>query len=216
MSRIICKKITVLKDEGKIMTLYASWVHGTQVQLERGHAVQATSKSTVNSAFHRSNGDLVYLGGSGRAACLRLGWAARFVVYDCGNKNYAKSGSFWCHYAIPTPVIEDGTRAQADTVLINYESSNINALSIGAIHVWDGNKRIFADNSPTISSNDFNGGIPGHSTNAGATPRTNELWRGDIQNRPIYFGLCVSLRINAQRAKDDYLEIRSVGIDFQI
>lgn len=198
------------------MSLYASWVHGTQVQLERRGAVQAKSKSTVNSAFNKSNGDLVYLGGSGRAACLRIGWAARFVVYDCGSKNYEKSGSFWCHYAIPTPVIEDGKRAQADTVLINYESSDINALSIGAVHVWDGNKRIFADNSPVMSADDFNGGIPGYSTNAGITPNTNRLWRGNIQKRPIYFGIGVSLLIKAQRAKDDYLEIRSVGIDFQI
>lgn len=198
------------------MSLYASWVHGTQVQLERRGAVQAKSKSTVNTAFHRSNGDLVYLGGSGRAACLRIGWAARFVVYDCGSANYKKSGSFWCHYVIPTPVIEEGKRAEVDTVLINYESSNINALSIGAIHVWDGNKRIFVDDTPTISADDFNGGISGHSNNAGVTPDLNKLWRGNIQRRPIYFGLCVSLLIKAQEAKDDYLEIRSVGIDFQI
>jgi len=67
-----------------------------------------------------------------------------------------------------------------------------------------------------MSADDFNGGIPGYSTNAGITPNLNKLWRGNIQKRPIYFGLCVSLLIKAQSAKDDYLEIRSVGIDFQI
>jgi len=198
------------------MSLYASWVHGNQVQLERRYAAEAKSKSTVEDAFSKSNGDLVYLGGWGRAACLRLGWAARFVVYDCGRKNYQKSGRFWCHFAIPTPVIEAGKRAEADTVLVNYESSDINALSINAVHVWDGNRRIFADNSLMISADDFNGGIAGYTTNAGTTPNPEKLWRGDITRRSIYYGICVSLRIKAQQAKDDFLEIRSVGVDFQI
>ena len=198
------------------MSLYASWIHGNQVQLERRHAPQATGKSTVNASFDKSNGDLIYLGGWGRAACLRIGWAARFVVYDCGRQDYAKSGGFWCHYPIPTPVIEAGHRAEADTVLINYESTDISALSIDRIHVYDGNKRIFADDSPTVSANDFNGGISGHTGNAGTTPDTSKLWRGDIRKRAIYFGLCVCLHIKAQEAKNDYLEIRGVGIDFDI
>lgn len=192
------------------MSLYSSWVHGNSVQLERRGAVEAKSKATVDEAFDRSNGDLVSLGGNGTVACLRIGWAARFVVYDCGFKNEAKSGQFWCHYAIPTPVIIDGKRAEADTVLINYESSNINALSPGAIVVRDGDIVIFKDFSPTVSANDFNGG-------SGSLVRdTKKLWRGDLQNRPVHYGLCVSLEIKAQSAKNDYLEIRGVGIDFQI
>lgn len=113
-------------------------------------------------------------------------------------------------------MLEAGRRAEADTVLVNYESTNINALSISAIHVWDGNKRIFADDNPTISGDDYNGGISGSTVNAGITPNTNRLWRGNIQRRPIYFGVGVSLLIKAQSAKNVWLEIRSVGIDFQI
>lgn len=198
------------------MGLYASWVHGNAALLERIGAPGVKTKSTVESAFHRSNGDLVYLGGSGRAACVRIGWAARFIVYDCGTKNYTKSGSFWVHYAIPTPVVEAGKRAQADTVLVNYESSDINALSIVSVHVWDGNKRIFADNSLTVSATDFNGGIPNHTNTASKVPDIGKLWTGNITKRNIYFGVSVSLNIKAHEAKNDYLEIRGVGIDFQI
>lgn len=199
------------------MSLYASWVHGNSVLLERHNAPAAKDKSGVLSSFLRSDGDLVRHPNRLGVACLRIGWAARFVVWDLKTfRDTPRSGSFWCHYAVPTPVLEAGRRAKADLVLINYESSDINALSLAAVHVWDGNRRIFADDSPVISGDDFNGGISGHTNSAGATPDLDQLWRGDIGSRPIYFGVSVSLSIRAQEAKDDYLEIRGVGVDFQI
>jgi hypothetical protein len=202
------------------MTLYASWVHGNSVLLERVGALNARSKSSVKDAFRGStgdiiDGDIVDFGGYGGAACLRIGWAARFVIFDTGNGNLRKSGSFWCHYAIPTPVIEAGKRAEADAVLINYESTDISQISISAVHVWDGNKRIFADNSPPSLADDFNGGIAGYTTNPDVTSNAKKLFRGNIR-RPIYFGIGVSLRIRAHAAINNNLEIRGVGIDFQI
>jgi hypothetical protein len=196
------------------MALYASWVHGHNVQLERVGAPNATGKSSVLSAFRGDPGDIVDLGGFASAACLRIGWAARFVVFDNGSQDLEKSGAFWCHYAIPTPVIEAGQRAEADTVLVNWDTSDRADLFVSAVHVWDGNKRIFADDSPPIS--DFDGGIDGSTTNAGVTPNLSQLYRGDIQRRPIFFGVGVSLLIEANGARNDVLEIRSVGVDFEI
>lgn len=198
------------------MSLHASWVHGNSVLLERPGSPGVTGKASVHAAFDGDPGDIIDLDGYAGAACLRIGWGARFVIFDTGSKNYEKSGSFWCHYAIPTPVIEDGHRAHADTVLINYESRDIQEISIAAVHVWDGNRRIFADNSPIQSPNDFNGGIAGQTSNSSVSPNLSKLWRGNIRLQPIYFGLGVSLLIRAQRAKDTFLEIRSVGVDFQI
>jgi hypothetical protein len=199
------------------MSLYASWVHGNSALLERTGAGGATGKDSVLAAFKGDPGDIVDLDGSAAAACLRIAWAARFVVYDSGiQTNLPKSGEFWCHYAIPTPVIVADRRAEADTVLINYASSDISALSIAAVHVWDGNKRIFANDSPPVSADGFNGGIPGLTLNPSVTPNLTRLFAGDIQRRPIFFGVGVSLLIRAREAKDDFLEIRSVGIDFQV
>jgi hypothetical protein len=198
------------------MSLYASWVHGHSVQLERIEGANANSKSSVKSAFGEYDGDIIDLGGYGAAACLRLGWAARIVVFDRGTENYDKSGKFWCHYAIPTPVIEADHRAEADKVLVNYISTDISQISVAAIHVWDGNRRIFADDSPLVSPDDFNGGIPDHTTNAGTAPNPGRLYRGDIQRRVVFYGVGVSLLIRAQSAKNNFLEIRSVGVDFQI
>ncbi|NEP02277.1 MAG: hypothetical protein F6K58_27200 [Symploca sp. SIO2E9] len=203
------------------MVLYASWVHGNSVLLERVGAPSARGKSTVNAAFRGDPGDIIDLGSAASAACLRLGWAARFVIYDSGSENNPKSGSFWCHYAIPTPVIEAGARAEVDKVLINYETNNPRNINLQAVHVWDGNKRIFAvDNlnfiNGTTGDDEFDGGISGQTTNANITPNLSRLFVRNIQNRPVFFGLGVSILIRANRAKDDFLEIRGVGIDFQL
>jgi hypothetical protein len=204
------------KHRGKetAMSLYASWVHGHNVQLERVGAPNARSKESVNAAFRGDPGDIVDLGSFGAAACLRIGWAARFVVFDSGAENLPKSGSFWCHYAIPTPVIEAGQRAQADTVLVNWESTAPSQLAVAAVHVWDGNKRIF--NADSLGAGDFDGGIDGNTTNASVVPNLAQLYRGNIALRQIFFGVGVSLLIRATNARDSFLEIRSVGIDFQI
>lgn len=178
------------------MSLYAMWVHGNNVQLERIGATNVTGKQSVHKAFADRSGDTVTLGGYGAVACLRTGSAARFVVFDAGDKNFAKSGNFWVHYAIPTPVIVNNNRAKAVTVLVKFGSSDSQALSIAAVHVWDGNARIFRDDEPdTTSGSDY---------------------RGALDGRDIYLGIGVSIRIRAHEAKDDYLEIHGVGVDFQI
>lgn len=203
------------------MVLYSSWVHGHSVLLERVGAPRATGKSTVNEVFRGDPGDIIDLGPASSAACLRIGWAARFVIYDSGSDNNPKSGDFWCHYAIPTPVVEAGARAEADSVLINYETNSPRSINIEAVHVWDGNKRIFAVNNlnfinSTTGDDEFDGGISGVTTNANTTPNLSRLFRRNIPNRPVFFGLGVSILIRANQAKDDFLEIRGVGVDFQL
>lgn len=196
------------------MALYSSWVHGHNVQLERVGSPDVRSKATAKRAFSGHSGDTVGLGDFGVAACVRIGWAARFVVFDDGSGNVAKSGRFWCHYAVPTPVVVAGRRAQADTVLVNWKSSDRTGLFVAAVHVWDANKRIFADNSPPIG--DFDGGIDSRTEDAAVAPVLGQLYRGDIPRRPVFFGVGVSLLIEAKGAIDDVLEIRSVGVDFDV
>ena len=196
------------------MALHRSYVHGNSVYLEHTGSHRATGKHSVKDAFDGDYGDVIDLGSSAGAACLRLGWGSRFVIYDTGTRNLEKSGSFWCHFAIPTPVIENDFRATARRVNINYESLDIQEINIDRIHVWDGNRRIFADNSPQTSRDDHNGNIRGRTTNASVRPNESRIWTGTI-NQTVYFGVAVSILIRAQRAKDTYLEIRSVGIDFE-
>lgn len=203
------------------MVLYSSWTHGSSALLERVGSPNATGKDSVYKAFEGDTGDIVDLGQWSSAACLRMGWGARFVVIDTGSADNPQSGSFWCRYAIPTPVIEAGQRIKADKVLINYETKNPQNINIDAITVWDGNKRIFVDDNihhalSTQGDDEYDGGISGYTTNAQASFNLSRLLSRNIVDRDVFFGLCVSIRIRAIQAKDDYLEIRSVGVDFDL
>lgn len=203
------------------MVLYSSWTHGSSALLERVGSPDAIDKYSVSDAFKGDFGDIVDLGLYSSVACLRMGWGSRFVVVDTGLSDYPRSGSFWCRYAIPTPVIEAGKRIKADKVLINYETQNPQKLNIEAVTVWDGNKRIFVeDNIHSIAStkgdDEYDGGISKRTTNSQASFDLSRLFSRNIIDRDVYFGLAVSIKIRAQDAKDNYLEIRSVGVDFDL
>jgi len=202
------------------MSLNASWVHGNSVLLERSGAPSARSKSSINRVFSGESGDIIDLGRHASVACLRIGWGARFVVYDNGDENNRKSGQFWCHYAIPTPVIQNDNRAEIDKVMINFETSSPRTLNVQRVDVWDGNKKLAAINpnllTTTEGDDESDGGINGATHNADLRPDLSRLLQFNFANKPVFFGIGVSILIAANRAKDDILEIRSVGADFQI
>ena len=49
-----------------------------------------------------------------------------------------------------------------------------------------------------------------------ALSASSRLFKRNIPNCPVFFGLGVSMLIRANQAKDDFLEIRGVGVDFQL
>ncbi|WP_024773057.1 hypothetical protein [Aquimarina macrocephali] len=199
------------------MRLHKSHIHGNSVALEYPRADQATGKRGAYYRSRYSSQDNVPLSGDTTVACLRLRWGSRFIFYDSGSKNKPKSGSVWCHYAIPTPVIEEGSRARIRRVEINYESTMISEISVGAVEVWDGNRLIHEETNPGRSGVGINGGITGSTRDFRNVPEEeNVLIIDDIPDQFIFFGLSVSIKIEANNAKDDYLEIRSVGADFAI
>ena len=177
--------------------------HGHSVVLERVGAPNAKGKKSVLDVFAGDAGDIVDLRtGHASAACLRIGWAARFVVFDDGSENRPKSGAFWCHLAVPTPhnFVSDVsgnclTRFKPRAITGDWESTNPTRLFIGAVHVWDGGvRRIHRDDS---------------------VPRRNQQYSKPINNAGfVTQGLGVSLRVQAVDAKDDWLELRSVIIAF--
>jgi hypothetical protein len=150
----------------------------------------------------------------GALACLRIGWAARFVAFDGGSTNNPKSGEVWCHYSIPTPEVRSTSqRPFIRQVKGNWESSDTPRLFIAAVHVWDGNRRILADNN--VGTGPFNGGISGVTTNVGASVDENLVYKREV-NVAINFGVGVSLLVRAREARDDFLEIRGVALEYKI
>lgn len=205
------------------MSSHTSWVHGNSVVLEHVGSGQATGKRSVYREIVRDYGDLVDLGRNGAASCLKTGGGSRFDIHDTKSKkkkkngeekkDKPKSGSFWCHFAIPTPVFE-GKPVHTNTVLLNYQSSDTASIVIEEVHVYDGNKRIFSHESPLLECDKFNGGISDTSVDS-PRPDPSRIWKGDIRPEPVCFAVGVSLLIKANEVEDDFLEIRSVGVDFQ-
>lgn len=199
-----------------MLRTFQSWAHGNSVLLERVSSPSAVNKSTALAAYggdHHS-GDLLSLGSGGAAACFRIGWAARFVVIDVGGGDAPRSGFFWVHYAIPVPIHAGSFRTRAMRVLVNYGTSFIGELSVASVHVWDGNRRIFAADGVAGSGDAFDGGIPGARFAPTPEPDMSQLLQLPIMNGiPVFFGLGVSLGIRATNAHNAYLEIRGAGIE---
>jgi hypothetical protein len=84
--------------------------------------------------------------------------------------------STWVHFAIPTPVIVDGKRLHAGSVLIRYRTGP--GASIGAVHVWDAERRrIAAHNGLSLAS--------------GGRFRLSRF--GVPMRPPVYYGIGVSI-----------------------
>jgi len=190
------------------MVLYASWTHGNSIVVEVPRAYQP-SENGLDAGVN-----VVDIGAGASISCSRLGWATRFDVHQSRQGDGPVSGNLWCHVAVPTPVVVGGTRAQADTVMVNWESSNALSLFVAAVHVWDGNRRIFVDGRP--SAGDFTGGVIARSTDPTVVPNLNLMYRGNLNRKPVYLGVSVSLRIRASDARHEFLEVRSIGVDFDV
>jgi hypothetical protein len=181
--------------------LFASWVHGHNVVLERG--VFAISKAGVFAAFRFAasqpfprgfDGDVVAFSSSGALAVSRLGSGAQFVVFDYGSQDRPKTGRVWCHYAVPTPVIVEDRRARLIRVLVDQHAQEAQQLAIVAVHVWDGGNSIARfDNIVAMPSG---------------------LFIRDLPDVPVLRGMGVSLLIGANNAKNVKLDINAVGVDF--
>jgi hypothetical protein len=202
------------------MSTHESWVHGTAVLLERNRSPEVVSDGTVKQAFAPTGegwftGDIIDIGGYGAVACMRIGWAARFLAYDFGDEDRGKDGTFWCHYSVPVPAKVAGARSRAEKVMLNYETTDFQAIAPVELHVWDGNRRIFADSMPEAANDAFNGGIEERTANSGQRPDAGRLLERPLHKSEIFFGVLVSIRIGVNDSRNEQLEIRGVGIEFE-
>jgi hypothetical protein len=61
----------------------------------------------------------------------------------------------WIHFQIPTPVIVDQRRLRTDSVLLRFRSGP--GASVSAIHVWDGERRLVAQDGLNLSKRQIGG-----------------------------------------------------------
>lgn len=74
----------------------------------------------------------------------RFGWG---IQVDPGGPN-----ACWLHYAIPTPTILDGKHLKLDSVIVRFKT--VESGMILKVHIWDGERRIHADDQLKWRSQD--------------------------------------------------------------
>jgi hypothetical protein len=167
--------------------LFASWVHGTAAHIGK-----------VPPNFASDHHDDVHVGADVAGGILRGGFGAQMYIRGEGPdwRTNVRSGSFWVHYAIPTPVIEAGQRTRIQTLILRWKSEDFSKITFDMIQVWDGNNKL--KEAP---------GVRG--------PQDSPELRIAVGNQEVLWGIGVSLRVKgAQTTFDSTLEVHSVGVDF--
>jgi len=125
---------------------------------------------------------------SGSWSALRQGF---FTTVRPSNE----STSGWVHFAIPTPVIVDGQRLKAQSAMIRFSTGS--QASIGAFHVYDGEKKILDHNGTNYR---------------GQLQFVREVIPGTPQ---VLWGTGISIRVDFNgNGPDAFIQLISGGIDF--
>ena len=103
--------------------------------------------------------------------------------------------SAWVHFAIPTPVIVNDVRLKAQSALVRFATGP--QASIGAVHVYDGEKKIYEHNGTN-----YKGPL--------------QLIREVIPSQPLVdWGTGISILVNFNGGGPDaWVQFVSAGIDF--
>ncbi len=106
-----------------------------------------------------------------------------------------ESTSGWVHFAIPAPVVVNGVRVKAQSVMLRFSTGP--HATIGAIHVYDGEKKIL-----NLNGTNYHGSL--------------QYVREVIPKTPeVHSGLGISLYLNFNgNGHDAYVQLISAGIDF--
>jgi len=118
----------------------------------------------------------------------RVGWCA-LVIGQPGTEN-------WFHFAVPTPVIVNDVRLQADSIILSFATGSADAI-VRDIHVYDGWNRIAEFNGVNLSGQQY-------------------LVREIIPGTP-YMGMGLGISIGVSfgvEAMDHGMEFYDVGCDF--
>lgn len=117
---------------------------------------------------------------------------AGFYTYLYGNAN----SSNWFHFAVPTPVIVDGSRLKIVRAMIRCRTHSASAI-IKHVHIYDGYSRIAAHNDVNLTGD-------------------NWFAKYGVAHKPyVYWGLGISIGVEFQggSSNDRRMDFVSAGID---
>jgi hypothetical protein len=119
-------------------------------------------------------------------------WRAGFSITVEGKPG----SSNWFHFAIPTPLIVNDVRLRADSIMLSFRTSSVDAI-VRDVHVYDGSTVIAAHNNIKLT-------------------KENLFVRLMIPDRPeIWVALGVSIGVSfGVEMMDHHMEFIAAGCDF--
>jgi hypothetical protein len=152
------------------------WVHGNSANIELNN---------------RGRGDREDIGGRDWTAVegLRLGWG---VTYRCQDNS-----DYWFHFAIPTPVIDDGVRARLRRVMLLFTAGT--GVTLSSVHVWDGVNRVLSKDGLAIGGSNVS--------------LVNERNSFALPNREVFWGVGISVQFHFADLGE--VTLHTAGVDFE-
>lgn len=158
------------------MALQAMWVHGHSATIELNNRGRGPGEDIGGRQWTAVEG-------------LRVGWG---VEYRCQDNS-----DYWFHFAIPTPVIDDGVRARLRRVMVLFTAGT--GVTLSAVHVWDGPNRVFTQDGLAIGGANLSL-IDGRNSFA-------------LPNREVLWGIGVSVLFHF--ADPGNVTLHTAGVDFE-
>ena len=149
------------------------------------------------------DGNIVDIGGHAAAAKTTNLFGAEYTVFDIGANDVPKTGDFYVHYALPTPVIYEGQRTLVRDFMMLYNESNSAELSIKTIRVVDFD--LFKNTinfDATFSGKDIGPKRP--------------FMRLSLGEKPVIGGIIVQLGFFANKAIRATVSIQQLGVDYLV
>ncbi len=97
------------------MALQEMWVHGHSAEIELNSRGRGSGEDIAGRQWTAIEG-------------LRMGPGVQYLCQD--------DSDYWFHFAIPTPVVDDGVRARFRRATVLFTAGP--GVTLNALHVWDG------------------------------------------------------------------------------
>jgi hypothetical protein len=158
------------------MALQAMWVHGHSATIELNTLGRGAGEDIGGRQWTAVEG-------------LRVGWGVQYRCQD--------NSDYWFHFAIPTPVIDDGVRARLRRVLVLFTADT--GVTLSSVHVWDGPTRVFTRDGLAIGG-----------ANVSLVDDRNSF---ALPDREVLWGIGISTLFHF--ADPGNVTLHTAGIDFE-
>ena len=158
------------------MALQAMWVHGHSATIELNNLGRGSGEDIGGRQWTAIEG-------------LRVGWGVQYRGQD--------NSDYWFHFAIPTPVIDDGVRATLRRAMVLFTADT--GVTLSSLHLWDGPNRVFVRDGLAIGG-----------ANVSLVDGRNSF---ALPDRAVLWGVGISVLFHF--ADPGNVTLHTAGVDFE-